>query len=203
MRFWWVRRKAPLNFRSSTSVCYLESRFLTLYRLVFTLPFLRSSTSGCLMGDVFWLVLQVVNSLFGMHRLSISKPFYRWERCNDFPFYFSLVWFEIYFHIILISFLSPSLLFFSRQAHDSPIRAAQWSKSGYWLISSDQHGTIKYFQPNMNNLQAFQGSREAIRGLSFSPDDQRFVSASDDSILRIWKFDEAREESVLKGESIM
>lgn len=55
----------------------------------------------------------------------------------------------------------------------------------------------------MNNLQAFQGSREAIRGLSFSPDDQRFVSASDDSILRIWKFDEAREESVLKGESIM
>lgn len=52
----------------------------------------------------------------------------------------------------------------------------------------------------MNNLQAFQGSREAIRGLSFSPDDQRFVSASDDSVLRVWRFDEAREEAALKGE---
>jgi len=56
----------------------------------------------------------------------------------------------------------------------------------------------------MNNLTAWQGSssREAIRGLSFSPDDQRFATASDDSSVRIWSFQESRVESVLTGEDI-
>lgn len=53
----------------------------------------------------------------------------------------------------------------------------------------------------MNNLTAWQGSssREAIRGLSFSPDDRRFATASDDSSVRIWSFAESRVESVLTG----
>lgn len=85
------------------------------------------------------------------------------------------------------------------QAHDSAVRAMEWSKSGAWLVSADQNGQIKYFLTNMNNLQAFAGHRDAIRGLSFAPDDQRFVTASDDSTLKIWGFDEAQEESTLKG----
>ncbi|PWN48447.1 WD40 repeat-like protein [Violaceomyces palustris] len=85
------------------------------------------------------------------------------------------------------------------QAHDSAVRAFEWSRSGIWLISSDQNGMIKYFQTNMNNLQAFQGHRDAVRGLSFSPDDSKFVSASDDSTMKIWSFDEAREEKSLTG----
>ena len=85
------------------------------------------------------------------------------------------------------------------QAHDSAVRAMEWSHSGSWLVSADQNGQIKYFQSNMNNLQAFPGHRDAIRGLSFAPDDQRFVTASDDSTLKIWGFDEAQEESTLKG----
>ena len=85
------------------------------------------------------------------------------------------------------------------QAHDSAVRAMEWSHSGSWLVSADQNGQIKYFQSNMNNLQAFPGHRDAIRGLSFAPDDQRFVTASDDSTLKIWSFDEAQEESTLKG----
>lgn len=53
----------------------------------------------------------------------------------------------------------------------------------------------------MNNLTAWQGSnsREAIRDISFSPDDQRFATASDDSSIRIWSFAESRVESVLTG----
>lgn len=53
----------------------------------------------------------------------------------------------------------------------------------------------------MNNLTAWQGSnsREAIRGISFSPDDRRFATASDDSSVRIWSFQESRVESVLTG----
>jgi len=53
----------------------------------------------------------------------------------------------------------------------------------------------------MNNLTAWQGSssREAIRGISFSPDDRRFATASDDSSVRIWSFAESKVESVLTG----
>jgi polyadenylation factor subunit 2 len=75
----------------------------------------------------------------------------------------------------------------------------QFTHSGAYLASADQSGIIKYFQPNMNNLTAWNGHREAIRGLSFSPDDSRFATASDDSTVRIWSFEEQREERVLTG----
>lgn len=53
----------------------------------------------------------------------------------------------------------------------------------------------------MNNLTAFAGStsREAIRGLSFSPDDQRFATASDDSTVKVWSFGRREVERVLTG----
>ncbi|KIY43906.1 WD40 repeat-like protein [Fistulina hepatica ATCC 64428] len=87
------------------------------------------------------------------------------------------------------------------QAHDTAICAFEFSHSGAYLASTDKSGVIKYFEPNMNNLTAWQGSnsREAIRGISFSPDDRRFATASDDSSVRIWSFHESRAESVLKG----
>jgi polyadenylation factor subunit 2 len=88
------------------------------------------------------------------------------------------------------------------QAHDTAICTFAFTHSGAYLASADKSGIIKYFEPNMNNLTAWQGSssREAIRGLSFSPDDQRFATASDDSSVRIWSFQESRVESVLTGE---
>ncbi|KIJ63326.1 hypothetical protein HYDPIDRAFT_113306 [Hydnomerulius pinastri MD-312] len=85
------------------------------------------------------------------------------------------------------------------QAHDSAIRAFQFTHSGAYLASADQSGIIKYFQPNMNNLNAWAGHREAIRGLSFSSDDGRFATASDDSTIRIWAFEESRQERILTG----
>jgi len=77
----------------------------------------------------------------------------------------------------------------------------RFNHAGSYLASSDKSGVIKYFEPNMNNLTAWQGSqsKEAIRGISFSPDDQRFATASDDSSVRIWSFAESRFESVLTG----
>lgn len=53
----------------------------------------------------------------------------------------------------------------------------------------------------MNNLTAWQAHREAVRDISFSPDDRRFATASDDSTIKIWAFDESKEESVLTGDS--
>jgi polyadenylation factor subunit 2 len=85
------------------------------------------------------------------------------------------------------------------QAHDNAIRALEFTRSGGWILSADQGGVIKYFQSNMNNLQILTAHREAVRDLSFSPDDSRFVSASDDSTMKIWAFEEAREEKSLKG----
>jgi polyadenylation factor subunit 2 len=55
----------------------------------------------------------------------------------------------------------------------------------------------------MNNLTAWPGHREAVRGLSFSPDDGRFATCSDDSTIRIWAFEESREERVLTGEQMV
>ena len=89
------------------------------------------------------------------------------------------------------------------QAHDTAICTFEFCHSGHYLASADKTGVIKYFEPNMNNLNSWQGSnsREAIRGLSFSPDDRRFATASDDSSVRIWSFHESRIESVLTGAS--
>ncbi|KAJ7460856.1 WD40-repeat-containing domain protein [Mycena galericulata] len=87
------------------------------------------------------------------------------------------------------------------QAHDTAICTLTFTHSGAYLASADKQGTIKYFEPNMNNLAAWQGSKsgEAIRGLSFSPDDRRFATASDDSSVRIWSFQERRIERILTG----
>ena len=51
----------------------------------------------------------------------------------------------------------------------------------------------------MNCLTEWNAHREAVRGITFSPNDGRFASASDDSTVKIWAFEERREERVLTG----
>lgn len=85
------------------------------------------------------------------------------------------------------------------QAHDSAVRAMTWSNNSTWMLTCDHLGIIKYWQSNMNNLKAFQGHKEPVRGISFAPSDSKFVSCSDDATLKIWDFAEAKEESILTG----
>jgi hypothetical protein len=85
------------------------------------------------------------------------------------------------------------------KAHDSAVRAMEWSNSGTWLVSGDNMGTLKYFQVNMNNLQVFSGHSEAVRDVSFAPNDARFVTGGDDSTIKIWSFEEMREEKTWTG----
>lgn len=86
------------------------------------------------------------------------------------------------------------------QAHDSAIRAAAFSHNEDWLISADHTGVVQYWQINFNCVKAIQAHDETpIRDLAFSPGDTKFVTASDDSILKIFDFAEGVEESVLKG----
>lgn len=85
------------------------------------------------------------------------------------------------------------------QAHDSAVRSMVWSHSDNWLISSDHTGVLKYWEPNLNNVKAFQAHREPIRGLTLSPSDAKIATGSDDSTIKIWDFAEAREERTLTG----
>lgn len=85
------------------------------------------------------------------------------------------------------------------QAHDDAIQAMKWSHNGQWMITADQSGRIKYWQPSMTNVQLLQGHREAVRCLTFAPSDRKFVSCSDDATIKIWDFELGREEQVLTG----
>lgn len=85
------------------------------------------------------------------------------------------------------------------QAHDSAVRAMAWCKSGTFLISADQNGTVKYFQSNLNTLQSFTAHTDSARGLAWSPDDSKFASGGDDSLLKIWDFDSSKQIRELSG----
>ncbi|CCT66283.1 related to polyadenylation factor I subunit 2 [Fusarium fujikuroi] len=85
------------------------------------------------------------------------------------------------------------------QAHDSAIRALEYSHSDDWLISADHDGVIKYWQPNFNNVQSINAHTDPIRDLAFSPSDSKFVTASDDSTLKIFDFALGQMETKLEG----
>ncbi|KAF1990991.1 WD40 repeat-like protein [Aulographum hederae CBS 113979] len=85
------------------------------------------------------------------------------------------------------------------QAHESAIRAATYSHSDEWLLSADTEGVVKYWQSNFNNVNALQGHSETIRGIAFAPTDTKFVTAADDSTLKIFDFAGGVAESSLTG----
>ncbi|KAB0798586.1 hypothetical protein PPYR_09579 [Photinus pyralis] len=85
------------------------------------------------------------------------------------------------------------------QAHDSPVRCMVWSHNDSWMVTGDHAGYVKYWQSNMNNVKMFQAHKEALRGISFSPFDSKFVTCSDDGTLRTWDFLRYQEEKILRG----
>ncbi|KAK6341235.1 pre-mRNA cleavage and polyadenylation factor (CPF) complex subunit [Orbilia brochopaga] len=85
------------------------------------------------------------------------------------------------------------------QAHDSAIRALEYSHGADWLLSGDQDGVVKYWQTNFNNVKVLQAHDSPVRDVSFCPTDAKFVTASDDGSLKIWNFGEGEEERTLSG----
>ena len=74
-----------------------------------------------------------------------------------------------------------------------------WSHNEDWLISADQDGIVKYWQPTFNNVKAIQAHNDPVRDLAFSPNDSKFVTACDDATLKIFDFSGGVEESTLTG----
>lgn len=87
------------------------------------------------------------------------------------------------------------------QVHDDSIRSFTYSHNGQALVSADKGGTIKYFTPHLTNIHGFQGHREACHDVSWSPNDERFVTCGDDGLVKIWSYREAKEERSLSGAS--
>jgi polyadenylation factor subunit 2 len=85
------------------------------------------------------------------------------------------------------------------QAHDSAVRAVAYSHSNDWLISAEQAGIVKYWQPNFNNVKSLQAHNDPVRDLAFAPTDTKFVTAADDAHLKIFDFAGGMEELVLEG----
>src|SRR3569833_2849465 len=87
----------------------------------------------------------------------------------------------------------------TRAAETVPIRALAFSHTDDWLFSADHDGIIKYLLPNFNYVESLQGHNDPVRDLAFSPTDAKFVTASDDSSLKIFDFAAAKMESTLSG----
>ncbi|KKY17513.1 putative polyadenylation factor subunit 2 [Phaeomoniella chlamydospora] len=81
----------------------------------------------------------------------------------------------------------------------SSIRAAEWSYSKEWLLSADDEGVVKYWQPNLNNVQTLQAHSMPVRDLAFAPSDRKFVTASDDATLKIFDFTTTNCDLTLSG----
>ncbi|EMC99017.1 hypothetical protein BAUCODRAFT_146005 [Baudoinia panamericana UAMH 10762] len=85
------------------------------------------------------------------------------------------------------------------QAHDVAIRTLCYSHNDEWLLSADQDGVIKYWQPNFNNVQQIRAHEYPVRDVAFAPTDAKFVSASDDQTIKIWDFASGELQSTLDG----
>ncbi|KAJ5988486.1 hypothetical protein N7481_003696 [Penicillium waksmanii] len=75
-----------------------------------------------------------------------------------------------------------------------------WSHSQEWLISGGQKGDIKYWRPNFNNVETIDDAHhDAVRDLCWAPSDTKFLSASDDTTLKIFDFTSRTCDTVLTG----
>jgi len=85
------------------------------------------------------------------------------------------------------------------QGHDAPIRDMVWSKDEVWLLSADVEGVVRSWRPNLKLMKDVARLKDPINAIDWAPSDLKFVTASDDSVLRVWDFATARCEKELKG----
>ena len=85
------------------------------------------------------------------------------------------------------------------QAHDVAVRSMVFSHSDEYLLSGDNGGTVKYWQPNFNCVRVLQAHDQPLRQLCFSPTDLKFTTCSDDGFVKVWDFVRGEMESSMEG----
>jgi polyadenylation factor subunit 2 len=85
------------------------------------------------------------------------------------------------------------------QAHDSAVRSMVFSHSDQYLLSGDNSGYVKYYEPNFNCVKVFQAHEQPLRQACFAPTDLKFVTCSDDGFVKIWDFVRGELDSKLEG----
>ena len=91
----------------------------------------------------------------------------------------------------------------TQQAHEVAIRASVWSHNGEWMISGDNAGLLKYWQPTLNNVKEIDAHAGApVRELSFCPTDAKFCTCSDDGTVKVWDFETAKLDRLMPGTGV-
>lgn len=85
------------------------------------------------------------------------------------------------------------------QAHESSVRCMRYNHAGDWLLSGDQEGTLKVWQPNFNNVKMQKAHSEVLRDVVWSPNDSKFATCSDDGSVKVWAFTTMAEETNFSG----
>ena len=74
------------------------------------------------------------------------------------------------------------------------VRAMEWSNNKKYFITGGVDGCVNYRTVQLVTLTNLQAHEQPVRDLSFSPDDAKFCSCSDDSTVRVFDFLDARQE---------
>ena len=91
----------------------------------------------------------------------------------------------------------------TQQAHEVAIRTSVWSHNGEWMISGDNAGLLKYWQPTLNNVKEIDAHAGVpVRELSFCPTDAKFCTCSDDGTVKVWDFETARLDRLMPGTGV-
>eukprot|EP00045_Choanoeca_perplexa_P008676 m.81600 g.81600 ORF g.81600 m.81600 type:complete len:508 (-) comp14575_c1_seq1:559-2082(-) len=83
--------------------------------------------------------------------------------------------------------------------HQGSVRCMNWSNNKKWLLSGDDNGTLNYLQANMNTVAQIHAHSGPVRGVGFSPTDNKFCSGSDDKSVKVFDFYTLKEELELRG----
>jgi polyadenylation factor subunit 2 len=78
--------------------------------------------------------------------------------------------------------------------HEASNRAMTWSKDEQTMITGDDNGALKYWNPEMAMIHRIDSASCAeahtggVRGISISPMDLKFATCSDDHFVKVWDY---------------
>ncbi|CAE7305910.1 WDR33 [Symbiodinium necroappetens] len=85
------------------------------------------------------------------------------------------------------------------QAHNAGIKAMCWTPDEAVMVSGDQLGMIKLWDPFIYNFQTFQGHKDSVCDIAVAPTGEKFCSCADDSHAKVWDLKTGEEERAFTG----